>query len=180
MGCWHGESVSSLQAFRTGETHGRQRSSPVHSSSVLMPGDAGGWAFRYVAPPYLRQPGCDGDEGSLPEKTVPRLRPCYQDRRRWRIHWRIGTKRPANSHFLGGLENRYPSLGGSRVRIPPPPPLLQIRLPRAARRGAAAMRTIPLRGPLVCKPTRARACGGVRDRLATAIQGRADVVLAGE
>src|SRR5579859_2749622 len=23
----------------------------------------------------------------------------------------------------GGLENRYPSLGGSRVQIPPPPPL---------------------------------------------------------
>src|SRR5689334_8983509 len=24
----------------------------------------------------------------------------------------------------GGLENRYPSLGGSRVQIPPPPPLM--------------------------------------------------------
>jgi hypothetical protein len=33
----------------------------------------------------------------------------------------IRRKRPANDYFLGGRENRYPSLGGSRVRIPPPP-----------------------------------------------------------
>jgi hypothetical protein len=46
----------------------------------------------------------------------------------WRIHWRSGNKSPANRYFLGGLENRYPSLGGSRVRIPPPPPSLRNRL----------------------------------------------------
>jgi hypothetical protein len=33
-------------------------------------------------------------------------------------HWRTNS----------GLENRYPSLGGSRVRIPPPPPSLRNRL----------------------------------------------------
>ena len=38
----------------------------------------------------------------------------------WRTYRRTGAKLPANQPFLGGLENRYPSLGGSRVRIPPP------------------------------------------------------------
>lgn len=37
-------------------------------------------------------------------------------------HWRIRTKVTANPHFVRGLESRYPSFGGSWVRIPPPPP----------------------------------------------------------
>src|SRR5687768_9803955 len=40
---------------------------------------------------------------------------------RWRMQWRTRQKIPANRDFRCGLENRYPSLGGSRVRIPPPP-----------------------------------------------------------
>jgi hypothetical protein len=36
---------------------------------------------------------------------------------------------PANQRSPGGLETRYPSLGGSRVRIPPPPSRLRSRLP---------------------------------------------------
>jgi len=39
----------------------------------------------------------------------------------WRTEWRTGNRIPANSKVPGSLENRYPSLGGSRVRIPPPP-----------------------------------------------------------
>jgi low temperature requirement protein LtrA len=38
------------------------------------------------------------------------------------MQWRMRQKSPANFNFRNGLENRYPSLGGSRVRIPPPPP----------------------------------------------------------
>ena len=44
----------------------------------------------------------------------------------WRTYRRTGAKLPANQPFLGGLENRYPSLGGSRVRIPPPPPSMWV------------------------------------------------------
>jgi hypothetical protein len=40
---------------------------------------------------------------------------------RWRPDWRTSVTTPANLHLRNGLENRYPSLGGSRVRIPPPP-----------------------------------------------------------
>jgi hypothetical protein len=42
----------------------------------------------------------------------------------WRIHWRTETEIPANEPLRDSLENRYPSLGGSRVRIPPPPSAL--------------------------------------------------------
>jgi hypothetical protein len=38
----------------------------------------------------------------------------------WRTNWGTSTKTPANWQLRKGLENRYPSLGGSRVRIPPP------------------------------------------------------------
>src|SRR5437870_6867204 len=34
----------------------------------------------------------------------------------------------------GGLENRYPSLGGSRVQIPPPPPLTRLGIAEAGSR----------------------------------------------
>jgi hypothetical protein len=37
------------------------------------------------------------------------------------MDWRTAFKAPANRMFPHGLENRYPSLGGSRVQIPPPP-----------------------------------------------------------
>jgi hypothetical protein len=37
----------------------------------------------------------------------------------WRTNWRTATKIPANRHIQNGLENRYLSLGGSRVRISP-------------------------------------------------------------
>src|SRR5262245_47800075 len=33
----------------------------------------------------------------------------------------MDTESPANRHVRAGLEHRYPSLGGSRVQIPPPP-----------------------------------------------------------
>src|SRR5918994_5513741 len=39
----------------------------------------------------------------------------------WGTHWRTAAKIPANRHIRNGLASRYPSLGGSRVRIPPPP-----------------------------------------------------------
>ena len=39
----------------------------------------------------------------------------------WRTRWRTRPRIPATRNVPGGLENRYPSLGGSRVRIPPPP-----------------------------------------------------------
>jgi hypothetical protein len=39
----------------------------------------------------------------------------------WRTPWRTRRKIPAHEPFYSGLENRYPSLGGSRVRIPPLP-----------------------------------------------------------
>ncbi len=64
---------------------------------------------------------------SPPRSAIPRVarRPVARNsvRPHWRIYWRIRSEVPASGHFLGGLENRYPSLGGSRVRIPPPPPL---------------------------------------------------------
>ena len=36
-------------------------------------------------------------------------------------------RRGGRADECGGLENRYPSFGGSRVRIPPPPPLSESR-----------------------------------------------------
>jgi len=39
----------------------------------------------------------------------------------WRTYWRTSIEIPAKTCFRCGLENRYPSLGGSRVQIPPPP-----------------------------------------------------------
>ena len=45
----------------------------------------------------------------------------------------LGTLRPlggvADKPECGGLENRYPSLGGSRVQIPPPPLRRETRRP---------------------------------------------------
>jgi len=35
----------------------------------------------------------------------------------WRTHRRTASKLPANQEFTRGLESRYPSFGGSRVRI---------------------------------------------------------------
>jgi hypothetical protein len=46
-------------------------------------------------------------------------------------------KSPANKHFRCGLENRYPSLGGSRVQIPPPPLNQAVRRPVAGTQAAA-------------------------------------------
>ena len=39
----------------------------------------------------------------------------------WRTRWRTSTKLPANERFRESLENRYGSLGSSRVQIPPSP-----------------------------------------------------------
>jgi hypothetical protein len=59
--------------------------------------------------------------GSEPLATNARCRHAAAVLVGWRTHWRTATRIPANRHIRNGLENRYPSLGGSRVRIPPPP-----------------------------------------------------------
>jgi hypothetical protein len=46
----------------------------------------------------------------------------------WRTNWANAARNTCKSVISSGLANRYPSLGGSRVQIPPPPPHLGIRL----------------------------------------------------
>ena len=46
---------------------------------------------------------------------------AYLERTTGAKKWRIRAATRAVEPNLAGLENRYPSLGGSRVRIPPPP-----------------------------------------------------------
>jgi len=46
---------------------------------------------------------------------------AYLERTTGAIPWRGRAATRAVEPNLDSLENRYPSLGGSRVRIPPPP-----------------------------------------------------------
>ena len=70
----------------------------------------------------LSRPGTPGRRmASRPERPSAQAPTHSRRTPGWRIYWRIRRKDPANTNVLGGLENRYPSLGGSRVRIPPPP-----------------------------------------------------------
>ncbi len=60
-----------------------------------------------------------GEEGST-ASSVTRMSTAASLEPRWRTNWRTSGKMPANEHIRNGLGNRYPSLGGSRVRIPRP------------------------------------------------------------
>jgi hypothetical protein len=110
-------------------------------SRVWTPGALGHLQARYVVIPENKDPHLQVFHGASRTRTgdllgaiqalneaqdrpeparSERLRPAMCAR--WRTHWRTETRIPANRYFPNGLENRYPSLGGSRVRIPPPPP----------------------------------------------------------
>jgi hypothetical protein len=54
------------------------------------------------------------------------------------------SRRGGRADECGGLENRYPSLGGSRVRIPPPPPNKRVHV----------REPVPMRLRTVLKPQR--------------------------
>src|SRR5215813_3594417 len=63
----------------------------------------------------------------------------------------------------GGLENRYPSLGGSRVQIPPPPPSSQI--PQRCGRLAHRVARLPVSAHNACPPHVRRLRPGKGERI---------------
>jgi hypothetical protein len=70
------------------------------------------------------------DSAVLP-RTSTDVRVCSQSEkpsRHWRTDWRTDPKIPANRLLLHGLENRFGSLGPTRVQIPPPPPQSRNRM----------------------------------------------------
>jgi hypothetical protein len=72
----------------------------------------------------------------------PRRSPGCVD---WRAPWPAAPASPVFKRFVTRLENRYPSLGGSRVRIPPPPsPQAKIRARARSSRSEAG--SLPHRG----------------------------------
>jgi hypothetical protein len=72
---------------------------------------------RRSAPSSSRSASGSGSRPRTHSEHRPRSPPLVNSLANW-------TKTQAKSRLVGGLENRYPSLGGSRVRIPPPPPFL--------------------------------------------------------